>query len=233
MGHRARHPDRKIRHAVDEDLPRLAPAKRLEEGVGVEGDAEAGPGGAGVAAGLVFRLAHGLEPLGQGQGIAVVAAGRDPVAAGGGVPGDLGPFDGAGAHDVPLLVRIVGMPRLTMRVIRASLSWAAAMLTWMPSTSPIQPRSRASVRRSGDDLLQPGPLGGIGPQHRAADAGFSELPQGSCFAVWLRSGSGRTGEGFRGPKARSHSALPDSNLPDWPHTRPTATHGDTREALGR
>jgi hypothetical protein len=118
---RARHPDRKIRHAVDEDLPRLAPAKRLEEGVGVEGDAEAGPGGAGVAAGLVFRLAHGLEPLGQGQGIAVVAAGRDPVAAGGGVPGDLGPFDGAGAHDVPLLVRIVGMPRLTMRVIPGEL----------------------------------------------------------------------------------------------------------------
>jgi hypothetical protein len=42
---------------------------------------------------------HALEPGGQGERVAVVAAGRDAVAAGDWVPGRLGPLDGAvGAH---------------------------------------------------------------------------------------------------------------------------------------
>jgi hypothetical protein len=68
-------PDRMIGHAVDEHLSGLAPAQRLEQRLGVHGDAESGPGGSRVAVGLVFRLAHRLEALGQREGIAVVAPG--------------------------------------------------------------------------------------------------------------------------------------------------------------
>jgi hypothetical protein len=61
-----------------------------------------GPGGSRVAVGLVFRLAHRLQQLGQRERIAVVAARRDPVTSRGGIPGDLGPLDRRrGAHDPP------------------------------------------------------------------------------------------------------------------------------------
>src|SRR5690606_16693585 len=63
-----------------------------------DAEAEAGPGGRGVAVALVLRLAHALEPFGQGEGVAVVTAGRDAVAAGGGVPAAVGPFNGGGHH---------------------------------------------------------------------------------------------------------------------------------------
>ena len=54
---------------------------------------EARPGRARVAVVLVLRCAHGLEPLGQRQRVAVVAARGDAVAPGGGVPRGLGPLD--------------------------------------------------------------------------------------------------------------------------------------------
>jgi len=43
---------------------------------------------------LVLGLAHRLEPRRQSEGVAVVAARRSAVAAGGGVPRRLGPLDG-------------------------------------------------------------------------------------------------------------------------------------------
>jgi len=55
-----------------------------------------------------------------------------------------------------------------------SLSIAPALLIWSPSISPSQPSFSASAMRSGevvDDLGEPGMLGGVGPEHGAADAG--------------------------------------------------------------
>jgi len=89
-----RDPDRKVTHGVDEDHPRPPPPQRLDQRLRVDGDPEPGPAGAGVAFGLILGLAHGLEPPGQGEGIAVLAARRNAVAAGDRVPGGLGPFDG-------------------------------------------------------------------------------------------------------------------------------------------
>jgi hypothetical protein len=82
-----------IGHGADEDPPWRAPAQWLAQDLGVEGDPVAGPGGGWPAVGLVVGLAHGLEPPGQGEGVAVLTARRDPVAAGDRVPGGLGPFD--------------------------------------------------------------------------------------------------------------------------------------------
>jgi hypothetical protein len=54
-----------VGHAVDEHDPRLAPAQRLQEHARMHGHAEPGTAGARVTVGLVFQLAHRLEPLGQ------------------------------------------------------------------------------------------------------------------------------------------------------------------------
>jgi hypothetical protein len=70
-----RDPDRKVAHGVDEDQPGSPPAQWHRQGLGVGGDAEPGPRGAGVAVGLVVGLAHGLQALGQSQGVAAVTGG--------------------------------------------------------------------------------------------------------------------------------------------------------------
>jgi hypothetical protein len=91
-----------VRHAVNKADPRLAPPERLGERVLVQRHAEPGPGGARVAVGLVFRLAHGLQALSQRQRIAVIAPRRDPVTPGRRIPRGFGPLDRRrGAHDPP------------------------------------------------------------------------------------------------------------------------------------
>lgn len=66
-------------------------------------EAEAGAAVLGVTVVLVPRIAHGLEALGEGECVAVIAAVRRAVAAGAGVPSCLGPLDtGPVGHDHPL-----------------------------------------------------------------------------------------------------------------------------------
>lgn len=75
----------------------------------MQGQLEAGAAGPRVAVALVLGQAHGLEPLGQRQRVAVVAARRRPVAARGRVPGGLGPLDpGPVSHE--------RSPRLSLRL---------------------------------------------------------------------------------------------------------------------
>lgn len=65
----------------------------------MEGQAEPGAAGAGVAVLLILGLAHGLEAFGQGEGVAVVATRGYAVTAGRGIPGRLCPLDaGSVAH---------------------------------------------------------------------------------------------------------------------------------------
>jgi hypothetical protein len=73
--HRITNPDRKVGHAVDEDLSGFTPTQRLEQRVGMQRDAEPGPRRQKVPVALVFRLAHRLEPTGQREGVAVIATG--------------------------------------------------------------------------------------------------------------------------------------------------------------
>jgi hypothetical protein len=87
------HPDRKVAHRVDEDHPWATPTLGELQLGRVHGDAEAGSAGPRVAVMLVLGLAHRFQPRGQREGIAVVAALRDPVATSHGVPGGPGPFD--------------------------------------------------------------------------------------------------------------------------------------------
>jgi hypothetical protein len=58
-----------------------------------------------VTIGLIFRRPHRLQPLGESQGVAVVAARREPVTSGGWIPGCLSPLNRAviGHHHLPPL----------------------------------------------------------------------------------------------------------------------------------
>lgn len=82
-----------VAHAVDEDHSALSPSPRDLEGVLVEGEPEPEPAGSRVTVYLVLGGSHRLEALGESEGVAVVTAWRRLVAAGGRIPGRLGPFD--------------------------------------------------------------------------------------------------------------------------------------------
>jgi len=74
-----------IAHRVDEDNLRLFPFERRFEGLSLNGELETV---------LVVGLAHGFEARCHALGIAVLASRADLCAAGDGIPGGLGPFDG-------------------------------------------------------------------------------------------------------------------------------------------
>ena len=63
-----------VAHRVDEHQPRRAPRVRDGQSVGVERQREAGAARAEVAVVAVLGLAHGLEPLGERERVAVVTA---------------------------------------------------------------------------------------------------------------------------------------------------------------
>ena len=92
-----------VGHGVDEDDAAAGASAGAGRGVsGCNGEAEARAGlCAGVTVELVARLAHRLSRAGQGERVAVVAAGRDAIAAGHRVPRGFGPFDSAGIGHMP------------------------------------------------------------------------------------------------------------------------------------
>ena len=94
-----------IAHGVDEDGARRGPPLREVEGVRMEGETETGSRGPEVTVALILRHPHGLQPLGQGQGIAVVAARRRPIASGGRVPRCFGPLDTAAVPHLDIMLR--------------------------------------------------------------------------------------------------------------------------------
>ncbi len=157
-----RSPVRKVGHRVDEYEPRLPPPARNAQRVRVHGDCEPRAGCPRVAVVLVFGLAHRLEPARQGQGVAVVAAGRDPVTAGRGVPGGGGPLDRAA-------VSHAGSPP---RSCSARVQSYAQALTasWPPAARPAPARpGQPAVRTPPRGLDAPPPAGGIrgsGPRRR-------------------------------------------------------------------
>ena len=76
-----------IAHGVDEDPPRLSPRSGLIDFVAVYREVEAV---------FVAGISHCLQPVGHGLRIAELAALGDFGAAGGWVPGLVGPFDAGG-----------------------------------------------------------------------------------------------------------------------------------------
>lgn len=86
-----------VAHGVHENHLRLFPAERQIDRVRVDSQLEA------VA---VVGRAHGMKPAGHSFGIAVPASGADFRAAGDGVPGAFGPFNGGiQGHLFPLIAR--------------------------------------------------------------------------------------------------------------------------------
>jgi hypothetical protein len=92
-----------VGHGIDEDHPRLGPAKRLIQSLGPKAD--------GKGIGPVLFGVHNREPpevdvaqplLGKRGRVTVVATGAHLCAAGYWIPGGIGPFDaGAVAHINP------------------------------------------------------------------------------------------------------------------------------------
>ena len=82
-----------VAHRVHEDETGSVPTLRHIKGRGMEGEPEARAARPGVAVVLVLDRAHRLEPLGQSERVAVVAARRGTVAARGRVPRRLSPLD--------------------------------------------------------------------------------------------------------------------------------------------
>jgi hypothetical protein len=101
-----------VAHAVDEHRSWGAPAIWLVQCCRVRRNAETRARGSWVPISLVFIGAHGLESLGEGQGVAVIASCRYAVTAGRRVPGDLCPLDAClGCHVVastPVLATVFG-----------------------------------------------------------------------------------------------------------------------------
>jgi hypothetical protein len=99
---------KEVAHGVDEDHPRQPPAQWVTDGIVVEKDRVV-PSALtvddlqivrrppGVVAVVALRLRDRRQPLCHSLGIAVLAPGRHLVAARGGVPCLVGPFD-LGAH---------------------------------------------------------------------------------------------------------------------------------------
>ncbi len=141
--------------------PRLPPPARNAQRVRMHGGREPRARCPRITVVLVLRLAHRLEPARHGQGVAVVAAGRDPVTAGRGVPGGGGPLhraavSHAGSPPRPCSARV----RSYARALTAS---------WPPAArpAPAQP-GQPAVRTSPRALAAP-PAGGIrgsGPRRR-------------------------------------------------------------------
>lgn len=83
-----------VAHPIDEDAAGAAPGAGLGKAVRAEREVEAGfEGVAGDAA----------ETFGEAGGVTIVAAGGDFGAAGDGVPGGVGPFDGGVVGDGGLI----------------------------------------------------------------------------------------------------------------------------------
>ena len=72
-----------VAHAVDEDDAGRPPSPWLLEGVRVQREPGSGPARELRAIALVLGEAHRLQPLREGEGVAVVATRRGAVAPGG------------------------------------------------------------------------------------------------------------------------------------------------------
>src|SRR5690606_11333318 len=90
-----------VAHGVDEHPPRFPPTQRLIQLVGMQSQSEAWTGRAGVPVVLIAGLAHRFQPLRQSEGVAVVTAGRHPVAARRRIPRPIGPLDRRVSHWPP------------------------------------------------------------------------------------------------------------------------------------
>jgi hypothetical protein len=63
-----------VAHGVDEDVTATGPAPRLVKRVWVDGQSESRPRRPGITVGPVLTLAHRLQALGEGHGIAAVTS---------------------------------------------------------------------------------------------------------------------------------------------------------------
>ncbi len=82
-----------VAHRIDENRPWLPPTSRLVQRVGVECEPEPRATSPRITVVLVLPGAHRLQPLGEGQGVTVVAARGCAVAPGRGIPRRFSPLD--------------------------------------------------------------------------------------------------------------------------------------------